>query len=115
MKKRIGDRVAAYAAFPNKGAFYSGATGTVISNYWCDKDGVMEEFRTVKLDGSGDYVPAHDKQLRLLVKICPKCSGNRIVNGAVDILDCYWIECRRCNGTGKVGQITKSRRKNDKT
>lgn len=56
---RVGERVAAYAAFPSKGSYYSGARGTVQQQ---QTDGWL----SVKMDGSGDTICVHPKACRRL-------------------------------------------------
>lgn len=67
-KKKVGARVAVYAGLPEKGAYWSGATGTVVHKHWRERgQEPIETFLTVKMD-SGDFIPAHPNQLRLLKK-----------------------------------------------
>lgn len=69
MKKvKVNQKVLVFAAFPEKGAYYSGAEGKVVQKYWQEKEEVIDNFVTVKLEGSGDLIPVHIKQLRKIHK-----------------------------------------------
>lgn len=64
---KVGTKVFVYAAFPEGGAFYSGAEGKVVDLEWAQgdfKEDPVKEFLTVKLEGSGDVICVHHKQCR---------------------------------------------------
>lgn len=66
---KVGTKVEVYAAFPEAGAFYSGAEGVIIDTQWKkgeSKTDPVDNFITVKLDGSNDEICVHPKQCRLV-------------------------------------------------
>jgi hypothetical protein len=64
-KKNVtkGKVVEVYAAFPNEGAYYSGAKGKVLGPHTVDGE-QSKLFFSVKMGGSNDVVVVHPKQLR---------------------------------------------------
>lgn len=66
---KVGTKVEVYAAFPDGGAFYSGAEGVVTKTKWAEGEAAQDpvtDFLTVKLDGSNDIICVHPKQCRLI-------------------------------------------------
>lgn len=66
-KAKVGVRVRVFAALPEKGAFYSGSEGKIVSTKWAVKeykDDPLYDFLTVKLDGSNDVVCVHPQQCK---------------------------------------------------
>jgi len=66
---KVGTKVEVWAAFPESGAFHSGAEGVVTDTKWSEgesSDDPVTNFLTVTLDGSNDVICVHPKQCKLI-------------------------------------------------